>query len=118
MNSLYVHDMTESEIKDFEFIVTNDIKNSSTRDDLEYLKNNLDLWLYTLLSMKRTAEYNVSSRNSNKKISLTRMRADDASQSEIDSFLASEEKWKVNTVKFLSVLERKILYVKLLIKQA
>lgn len=118
MNSLIIQDMTQDQLKDFELLVANDTKNLSSREDLEFLKNNADLWLYFLLTMKRTAEYNVSSRNSNRKITLTRMRNDDVSQAEIDNFISSEEKWKVNTVKFLSVVERKILYVNLLIKQA
>lgn len=117
MNSLIIQDMTEDQLKDFELLVANDIKNLSSQNDLEFLKQNLDLWLYFLLSMKRTAEYNVSSRSSNRKITLSRMRADHVPQSEIDNFISSEERWRVNTVKFLSVVERKILYVNLLVKQ-
>jgi hypothetical protein len=118
MNSLIIQDMTEDQLKNFELLVANDIKNLSSQDNLQFLKTNLDLWLYFLLTMKRTAEYNVSSRNSNRKITLTRMRADEVSQSEIDNFISTEEKWKVNTIKFLSVVERRILYVNLLAKQA
>lgn len=117
MDSLNIHYLDDQEIKDFELIVANDIKNLASKDDILYLKENLDLWLYFLLVMKRTAEYNLSSRNSTRKVTLSRMRAEKADADDIAAFVASEEKWKVNTTKFLSVLERKILYVKILLKQ-
>lgn len=117
MDSLNIHYLDDQEIKDFEFIVSNDIKNLASKEDILYLKDNLDLWLYFLLIMKRTAEYNLSSRNSTRKVTLSRMRAEKADADDIASFVATEEKWKVNTTKFLSVLERKILYVKILQKQ-
>jgi hypothetical protein len=46
------------------------------------------------------------------------MRNEQRSHEEIESFLAAESQWRINTIKFLSVLEKKILYVKILMKQA
>jgi hypothetical protein len=111
-------DITEYDLKVFESIVLNDVKNSSTDEEIDYLKSNLDLWVYTLLVMRRNAEYSLSSRNSSKKATLSKMTAEERSQSEIESFLTSESQWRINTIKFLSVLEKKILYVKILIKQS
>jgi len=118
MNTLDVSGLTEEDLRSFESVVSSDIKNTSTQDDIDYLKDNLDLWLYCLLSMKRTAEYNLSSRTANKKINLSQMRKDNEPECNLDRYIIAEEKWRVNTVKFLSVLERKILYVKILIKQS
>jgi hypothetical protein len=96
----------------------NDVKNVSSDQELHYLKSNLDFWCYTLLVMRRNAEYSLSSRNSTKKTTLSKMRNEQRSHEEIESFLAAESQWRINTIKFLSVLEKKILYVKILMKQA
>ena len=111
-------DTTEEDIKIFENIVLNDVKNVSSDQELHYLKSNLDLWCYTLLVMRRNAEYSLSSRNSTKKTTLSKMRNEQRSHEEIESFVATESQWRINTIKFLSVLEKKILYVKILMKQA
>lgn len=113
-----VIDFTEQDLKAFEAIVLNDVKNTSTDQEIDYLKSNLDLWLYTLLVMRRNAEYSLSSRNSSKKATLSRMTEEQKSQADIESFLTTESQWRINTIKFLSVLEKKILYVKILIKQS
>lgn len=111
-------DTTDEDMRIFETIVLNDVKNISSDQELDYLKSNLDLWHYTLLVMRRNAEYSLSSRNSTKKTTLSKMRNDQRPHQEIESFIATESQWRINTIKFLSVLEKKILYVKILIKQA
>jgi hypothetical protein len=111
-------DTTEEDLKAFEQIVLNDVKNVSSDEELDYLKSNLDLWHYTLLVMRRNAEYSLSSRTATKKATLSRMNSEMRANHEIESFIASESQWRINTIKFLSVLEKKILYVKILIKQS
>ena len=111
-------DTTEEDIKIFENIVLNDVKNISSDEELDYLKSNLDLWHYTLLVMRRNAEYSLSSRNSTKKTTLAKMRNENYPHQDVESFIATESQWRINTIKFLSVFEKKILYVKILIKQA
>ena len=45
------------------------------------------------------------------------MKDRSAPQEEVTAFLAAESLWKVNTLKFLNSLEKKILFVKFLSKE-
>jgi len=117
MDKLHLLDLTDNDLKSFEAIVSCDLKNQANQDDLDYLFTNLDLWHYCLISIKRTAEYNLSSRNVTRKNSVAKMKLNNSSEQEIDKYVASEYSWRVNTIKFLSVIERRLLYVKMLIKQ-
>lgn len=102
----------------FEALVNKDIKTQVTTGELEILALNLDKWLFCLYSIKRDVEYNLSSRQAGRKISVRQMRASNSSIEDINKILASEGLWRVNTLKFLNSLEKKILYVKLAIKES
>ena len=67
--------------------------------------------------MKRDVEYYLSSRQSSRKVSTQQMKDRSAPQEEVTAFLAAESLWKVNTLKFLNSLEKKILFVKFLSKE-
>lgn len=118
MDQLHLLNLSDQDLKNFEAIVSADIKGGLNDHDSDYLYQNLDLWHYCLTTMKRTAEYNLSSRNVTKKNNLLKMRSSQSTEEEIDNYLSSELQWRVNTIKFLSVIERRLLYVKMLIKQA
>ena len=53
----------------------------------------------------------------NLKIKLRDLRSDKSSEQTIEDTLISEENWRNNAMKFLTSIERKSLYVKLLIDQ-
>ena len=42
------------------------------------------------------------------------MKEEGFSNVEIESFITKQNKWRINTIKFLTSIERKMLYVKLL----
>jgi hypothetical protein len=106
-----------NELSAFEALVTKDVKSQISNSEMDTLVLNIDKWLYCLYVMKRDVEYYLSSRVSTRKISTQQMKDRSASQEELTVFLASESLWKVNTLKFLNSLEKKILFVKFLSKE-
>ena len=106
-----------NELSAFEALVTKDVKSQISDSEMDTLVLNIDKWLYCLYVMKRDVEYYLSSRVSTRKISTQQMKDRSASQEELTVFLASESLWKVNTLKFLNSLEKKILFVKFLSKE-
>ena len=106
-----------NELSAFEALVNKDIKTQVTQSELETLALNVDRWLYCLYSIKRDVEYNLSSREAGRKILLQQLKDKNAPKEDIHKLLATESLWRVNTLKFLNSLEKKILYVKLLSKE-
>ncbi len=106
-----------NELSAFEALVTKDVKSQISDSEMDTLVLNIDKWLYCLYVMKRDVEYYLSSRDSSRKVSTQQMKDRSAPQEELTAFLAAESLWKVNTLKFLNSLEKKILFVKFLSKQ-
>jgi len=106
-----------NDLSAFEALVNKDIKTQVTPSELETLVLNIDKWFYCLYSIKRDVEYNISSREAGRKILLQQMKDRNAPKEDIHKLLATESLWRVNTLKFLNSLEKKILYVKLLMKE-
>lgn len=101
----------------FEALVNKDIKTQINHSELETLVLNIDKWLYCLYSIKRDVEYNLSSREAGRKILLQQMKDKNSPKEDIHKLLSTESLWRVNTLKFLNSLEKKILYVKFLSKE-
>ena len=94
------------------------VKNRSFNDiEKGILMNNLDLWLYSLRTLRREIELQLAQHKTNLKIKLRDLRSDKSSEQTIEDTLISEENWRNNAMKFLTSIERKSLYVKLLIDQ-
>jgi hypothetical protein len=106
-----------NELSAFEALVTKDVKSQISDSEMDTLVLNIDKWLYCLYAMKRDVEYYLSSRQSSRKVSTQQMKDRSAPQEEVTAFLAAESLWKVNTLKFLNSLEKKILFVKFLSKE-
>lgn len=112
-----IADLDPQQLAQFEEYVTKDVKTSSTPQETNILKSNLELWLYCLSSIRRTVEYHLASRNANRKSKLFDMVRDGTSKEDINSFRTSESEWRVNAIKFLSTIEKKTLYVKMLTRE-
>jgi hypothetical protein len=106
-----------NELSAFEALVNKDIKAQVTQPELETLALNIDRWLYCLYSIKRDVEYNLASREAGRKMLLQQLKDKNAPKEDVHKLLATESLWRVNTLKFLNSLEKKILYVKLLVKE-
>ena len=107
-----------NELSSFEALVNKDIKTQVTQSEMETLALNIDKWLFCLYSIKRDVEYNLSSRDAGRKILLQQLKDSNAPKEDVHKLLSSESLWRVNTLKFLNSLEKKILYVKFLAKES
>jgi hypothetical protein len=119
--AIYTHslisDLSNAHLAKFEELVLKEVKSSVTEEETAILKSSLDLWLYTLSSIRRNVEYSLSSRNSNRKSTISDMISKGVSDAELSSYKKTESEWRVNAIKFLSTIEKKTLYVKLLMKE-
>jgi hypothetical protein len=106
-----------NELSAFEALVNKDIKTQVTSSELETLVANIDKWLYCLYSIKRDVEYNLSSRDAGRKMLLQQLKDNNSPKEDISKLLSTESLWRVNTLKFLNSLEKKILYVKFIAKE-
>jgi hypothetical protein len=113
-----INELSEEDINNFQEIVARDVKNKGvTTEDRTILANNLDLWLYCLRVTRRELELQLANHKTNIKIKLSELRQQNASDDEIDQAIIAEQKWRNNAMKFLISIERKTLYVKLLIEE-
>lgn len=114
----YIQDFTEKDIEDFQEIVLRDVKNKSFNEiEKNILNNNLDLWLFSLSSIRREIELKLSQFKTNIKIKQRDLKDNNATVDEIENFIITEQSRRNNAMKFLTHVERKTLYVKLLIQQ-
>jgi len=110
-------DLTSNEHLDsFKQLVIADIKGTISEDEKIYLLNNLTLWNYTLQVLRRDMELQLSCQKSKIKMqtaNFDEMSDDDKNQTKL--FINDQHKWRMSALKFLSNIERKALYVKMLL---
>jgi hypothetical protein len=95
-------------------IVIKDIKNEASQQEKDMLDNNIDMWLYNLRVIRRDVEFQLSSNKAKNKLKALEMKEMGASTADIESFITKQNKWRINTIKFLTSIERKMLYVKMI----
>lgn len=116
--SSMINELSDEDLSSFRDIVLRDVKNQpSSNDEKSILQNNLDLWLYSLRVIRREIELQLANHRSKVKLKKKDLRDEGVSQDEIDSYVFAEERWRNNAMKFLTSIERKTLYVKLLLQE-
>ena len=116
--SSLIKELSEDDIKNFQDIVLKDVKNKFSSDEEKtILNNNLDLWLYSLRIIRRDIELQLSNHKSNLKVNIKQLKDNYASKEEMENLNFEEQRWRSNAMKFLTAIERKSLYVKLLIEE-
>ena len=114
--SSLLRDLTDRELADFQEIVLADVKNKlDDLDNRQILVNNLDLWLYSLQILRREMELQLAQHRTNLRLKLADLRINDSSKDAIEDATLAEQRWRNNAIKFLTAIERKTLYVKLLL---
>lgn len=101
----------------FKDLVIRDIKNECSDIESNILSSNIELWLYNIRIIRRDVEFQLSSNKSKNKLKALEMREDGFSQLQVEEFITKQNKWRINTIKFLTSIERKMLYVKMLYKK-
>lgn len=114
----FLRDLTDAQLSEFQEIVLKDVKNKLDSDEgRTILLNNLDLWLYSLQILRREIELQLSQHKTNLQIKVQEMRVAGQSPSDVQLAVLTEQRWRNNAMKFLTAIERKTLYVKLLLAE-
>ena len=116
--SSLIKELSDDDIKNFQDMVLRDVKNKfSSDEERTIINNNLDLWLYSLRVIRRDIELQLSNHKSNLKVNIKQLKDNYASKEELENLNFDEQRWRSNAMKFLTAIERKSLYVKLLIEE-
>ena len=113
-----IQDLSDGDISSFQEIVLRDVKAKFlTSEERTILVNNLDLWLFCLRNLRKEIELQLTQSKVNVREEVRQMQIDSFSSDEIESYIISKSKWRSNAIKFLTAIERKNLYVKLLVDE-
>ena len=116
-SDLPIEDLSESQLSSFNELVLKDIKNESASEDKTILSNNLELWLFQLRVIRRDVEFQLSSQKSKDRIKFIEL-AELNDENEINEYKVKQNKWRMGAVRFLTAIEHKMLYVKLILSDS
>lgn len=113
-----VNSLSDNDLKSFQEIVLKDVKNKfCSSEEKTILSNNLDLWLFSLRNLRKEIELQLTQFKSNLKAEVREMRDNSASDAQVEDHIITENQWRNQAIKFLTAVERKTLYVKLLVNE-
>ncbi|MFN9112860.1 MAG: hypothetical protein ACK5XN_22575 [Bacteroidota bacterium] len=115
----YIDDLdltSDQDLDSFKQLVIADIKGSISEEEKIHLLNNLALWNYNLQTLRRDMELQLSCQKSKIKMQVANFdQMSEHEKSQTKLFINDQHKWRMSALKFLSNIERKALYVKMLL---
>ena len=106
-------DLTIDEMQSFNSLVLKDIKGESTDDELQILTENVHLWMFQLRIIRKDVEFQLASQKSKDKIKAIEMiNVED--KNELNEYVVRQNKWRMGAVRFLTAIEHRMLYVKMI----
>jgi hypothetical protein len=97
-------------------IVLKDVRNESSEEEKQYLSENLDIWLYFLQITKKDVEFQLASQKAKDKISFKEIKLHNPEESVIIGLMQKQDKWRMGALRFLTAIEKKMLFVKMQLK--
>lgn len=119
LNDRTIDSISDKEMSKFQEVVANDIKSPETSDEVKaYLHSHLELWHYSLQLVRREIELQLSCQKTKVEMHKNNLRKNNSqySESQVLDYVNKQSNWRMTAVKFLSNIERRTLYVKLLLK--
>lgn len=119
LNDKAIASISDYEMSKFQKVVAFDIKSVETSDEVRtYLHSHLELWHYSLQLVRREIELQLSCQKSKVEMHKNNLRKNSSqySESQVLDYVNKQNNWRMTAVKFLSNIERRTLYVKLLLK--
>ena len=107
-------DLTAEELQDFNALVLKDIKGEANAIDLEILTANANLWMFQLRIVRKDVEFQLASQKSKDKIKSIEM-SEIEDKTEMKEYVIRQNKWRMGAVRFLTAIEHRMLYVKMII---
>lgn len=109
--------LLDPNLEAFKNVVFKDVRNESSIEEVQYLSENVDYWIYFLQITKRDVEFQLASQKSRDKLTVKEMATNNTDPKEIDAYLQRQDKWRMGALRFLSAIEKRMLYAKILLKQ-
>jgi hypothetical protein len=107
-------DLTSEELQEFNALVLKDIKGEAGENELEILTANANLWMFQLRIIRKDVEFQLASQKSKDKIkSIEMISVDD--KTEMHEYVIRQNKWRMGAVRFLTAIEHRMLYVKMIL---
>lgn len=107
-------DLTSEELQEFNALVLKDIKGEAGEEELEILTANANLWMFQLRIIRKDVEFQLASQKSKDKIkSIEMISVDD--KTEMNEYVIRQNKWRMGAVRFLTAIEHRMLYVKMIL---
>lgn len=110
--------LLDPNLEAFKNVVFKDVRNETSMEEVQYLSENLDYWLYFLQITKRDVEFQLASQKSKDKLTIREMKNNNVSEADVNIYVQKQDKWRMGALRFLSAIEKRMLYVKILMKQA
>lgn len=107
-------DLTAEELQQFNSLVLKDIKGESSDEDLKILTENAQLWIFQLRIIRKDVEFQLASQKSKDKIKVIEMDETE-DRTELNEYVIRQNKWRMGAVRFLTAIEHRMLYVKMII---
>ena len=107
-------DLTSEELQAFNALVLKDIKGEADEEDLEILTANAPLWIFQLRIIRKDVEFQLASQKSKDKIKSIEMISSE-DKTEMHEYIIKQNKWRMGAVRFLTAIEHRMLYVKMII---
>lgn len=108
--------LLDPNLEAFKNIVFKDVRNETSMEEVQYLSENLDYWIYFLQITKRDVEFQLASQKSKDKITLREMKSKNVLEEELNAYVQKQEKWRMGALRFLAAIEKRMLYAKILTK--
>ncbi len=111
----YFEELTPEDLRQFNVLVLEDIKGEYQNENLQVLLKNIDLWMFQLRIIRKDIEFQLASQKSKDKIKYLEINNN---EEEIREYTIRQNKWRMGAVRFLTAIEYKMLYVKLIMSEA
>lgn len=111
----YFENLTLDQLQQFNALVLKDIKNEAEEQETLILLANINLWMFQLRIIRKDVEFQLASQKSKDKIKVIGLNEDN--KSDIEKHLLESNKWRMGAIRFLTAIEHRMLYVKLIITE-
>ncbi|MFZ4104876.1 hypothetical protein [Flavobacterium sp.] len=111
----YFENLTPEQLQQFNALVLKDIKNETSQEESSILLSNINLWIFQLRIIRKDVEFQLASQKAKDKIK--NIQLTDDNKSEIDQHFLESNKWRMGAIRFLTAIEHRMLYVKLILTE-
>lgn len=111
----YFENLTQDQLQQFNALVLKDIKNETDEQETSVLLANINLWIFQLRVIRKDVEFQLASQKSKDKIKVIGLNAEN--KIDIEKHLLESNKWRMGAIRFLTAIEHRMLYVKLVLTE-